>query len=140
MQAVVARLSVGDMIAVAAYAAGLPSGGPLLVGRARAYRDRGQLERSVALLDGALAARADDAELRLFRGRYRVEAGDCRGAAEDFARASGARPQDAVALASLGMARLCLGDAAGAAAALRRSLALDPDQPAVKAALQRITG
>jgi tetratricopeptide (TPR) repeat protein len=131
-------LDRADRLAVEAYGAGLPSGGPLLVGRARAYRERGQLARSVTLLDGALAVRSEDAELRLFRGRYRVEAGDCAGAADDFARASVARPRDAVALASLGMARLCLGDAAGGAAALRRSLALDPDQPAVKAALERL--
>jgi tetratricopeptide (TPR) repeat protein len=131
-------LERADRLAVDAFAAGLPSGGPLLVGRARVYRDSGRLERSVALLDGALAARPADAELRLFRGRYRVEAGDCRGAAEDFAAAGAARPADAVAQASLGMARLCLGDAAGAAAALRRSLALDPRQPAVKAALERL--
>ncbi len=131
-------LERADRLAVEAFAAGLPSGGPLLVGRARAYRDSGRLERSVALLDGALAARPAEAELRRFRGRYRVEAGDCRGGAEDFAAASAAHPQDAVAQASLGMARLCLGDAAGAAAALRRSLALDPHQPAVKAALERL--
>ena len=135
-----ADLERADRLAVAAFAAGLPSGGALLVGRARAYRDRGRPERSVALLGGALAARPDDAELRLFRGRYRVEAGDCRGAAEDFAAVTRARPRDAVAHASLGMARLCLGDTAGAAAALRRSLEVDPAQPAVRAALERLAG
>lgn len=131
-------LDRADRLAVESFAAGLPSGGPLLVGRARAYHDSGRLPRSVALLDGALAARPADAELRLFRGRYRVEAGDCRGAADDFASATSSRPDDSVAWASLGMARLCLGDGPGAATALRRSLAIDPEQPAVKGALERL--
>ncbi len=131
-------LERADRLAVEAYAAGLPAGGPLLVARARAYRDSGRLARSVALLDGALAARGDD-ELRLFRGRYRIESGDCRGAAADFAAVVAAQPDDAVAHASLGMAKLCLGDPAGAARALKRSLELDPDQPAVSAALLQLS-
>lgn len=131
-------LDRADRLAIESFAAGLPSGGPLLVGRARAYRDSGRLPRSVALLDGALAVKTGDAELRLFRGRYRVEAGDCHGAADDFASAAAARPDDSVAWASLGMARLCLGDGPGAATALRRSLAIDPEQPAVKGALERL--
>jgi tetratricopeptide (TPR) repeat protein len=134
-----ADLERADRLAVEAYAAGLPSGGPLLVARARTYRDSGRLPRSVALLDGALAARGEDGELRLFRGRYRIESGDCGGAAADFAAVTAVRPQDAVAHASLGMAKLCLGDEPGATRALRRSLELDPDQPAVSAALRQLT-
>lgn len=74
-------------------------------------------------------------ELLLQRGRYRLARHDCRGALDDF-RASGLH--DAIAFASIGTAEACLGDRAAAADALRRSLALDPNQPPVREFLKSL--
>lgn len=131
-------LDRADDLLVKAFAAGLPEGQRLLIGRAVAYQRSARLSRSVALLEGAVAARPEEPELRLFRGRYRIEAGNCRGAAEDFGEVTRRQPASPPAWASLGLAELCLGDAAGARRALERSLALDPDQPAVRAQLAQL--
>ncbi len=128
-------LERADRLAIQALAAGLPSGPALLVRRAAAYQRSGRVERSVRLLAAAVAARPDEVELRIFRGRYRIEAGDCAGAEEDFAAAAGRSPENAVIQASLGLARLCRGDRSGARRAFERSLALDGDQPEVEKAL-----
>ena len=75
----------------------------------------------------------------LFRGRYRVERGDCAGAVDDFRRAVRLSPENAGAFASMGLAQLCAGDAAGGRASFQRSLQLDPNQPKVRQYLQRRT-
>ena len=64
-----------------------------------------------------------------------MEAGDCRGALADFEAATRLSPTDPLAWGSSALARLCLGDRAGAARDLRRSLALDPNQPEVQRTL-----
>ena len=124
-----------DALLVRALAAGLPDGERQTVARAREYRQAGRLDACVRLLAAAVAARPDSAELRLFLGRYRVEAGDCAGARADFDAVIVRQPGNAVAYASRALARLCTGDRAGGEADLRRSLALDPDQPQVRRAL-----
>jgi Flp pilus assembly protein TadD len=111
-----------------------------VVARARAWRARGAGERGTALLDQALAAQPNDAMLRLWRGRYRLEVPDCPGALADFVQVAALVPEDPMVHASVGLARACLGDAAGAKAALARSLALDPDQPEVREFLVSLEG
>src|SRR5262249_35115257 len=102
------------------------------------YQRAGQADRSLKLVDAALQAQPRDAELWLFRGRYRVDGGDCRGAGEDFARAEQLAPRHAPAYASEGLARLCAGDRAGGVKAFTRSLELDPDQPKVREFLKSL--
>jgi Flp pilus assembly protein TadD len=87
----------------------------------------------------ASAARADEPELWLFLGRYEVGAGRCREAVQSFRKATALDSDDAAAHASLGLAQLCAGDPAGATASLERSLALEPDQPRVRAFLSKVS-
>jgi Tfp pilus assembly protein PilF len=127
-----------DALLVKAFAARAPETGRFLVERAIEYQREGSAARSLRLLDAALAQRADEPEAWLFRGRYRVEAGACRGAVEDFRHATALVPASAPAHASLGLAYLCLGDRAAARQSLARSLELDPNQPKVRDFLGRL--
>jgi Flp pilus assembly protein TadD len=127
-----------DELLLRALAHGLPDGTRLVVGRAIGYQRSGHADRSLALVTAALKAMPRELEFWLFRGRYRVEAGDCRGALADFEAAEGLAPNDAAAYASDGVASLCAGDRARAARRFERSLALDPNQPKVKEFLQSL--
>lgn len=127
-----------DDLLVRAFAHGLPEAPKYLIGRAIGYQRNGQIDRSVRLLNMALAARPDDPELLLFRGRYRVEQGDCASGLNDFRRATDLSPSNASAFASRGLAELCVGDRAAAQASLQRSLLLDPNQPKVRQYLQTV--
>jgi Flp pilus assembly protein TadD len=111
----------------------MPDGAKYVIGRAIAYQRNGDAARSLRLMDAAIAAAANDRnpELWLFRGRYRTERGDCRGAAADFDHATSLSPTNAAAYSASGVARLCLGDRAGARRAFERALQLDPAQPKV---------
>jgi tetratricopeptide (TPR) repeat protein len=126
-----------DALLVRAFANGLPEGTRFLIGRAIGYQRNGQIDRSISLLNAAAAAKPDEPDVWLFRGRYRVERGDCAGAVDDFRRAVRLAPQNAGAYASMGLAQLCAGDAAGGRASFRRSLQLDPNQSRVRQYLQR---
>lgn len=128
-------LDEADALLLRAFAAGSVEAKRHLITRAIAYQRSDRLPRTMRLLDGAVAAQPDEPEVRLFRGRFRVEAGDCRGALDDFVAALAREPRNPAAHASAGLARLCLGDRTGAREALLQSLRLDPDQPKVKAAL-----
>jgi Flp pilus assembly protein TadD len=125
-------LERSDALLVRALAGGVPDGAKLLIGRAIAYQRNGQTSRSLELMTAAVASNANDPELWLFRGRYRIEGGDCRGAAEDFDRALALAPGDAAAHSASGLSRLCLGDRSGARRAFERSLEIDPSQPKVR--------
>jgi Flp pilus assembly protein TadD len=125
-------LERSDDLLMRALAHGLPEGAKLVVGRAIAYQRSGQPDRSLKLVDAALRAQPREVELWLFRGRYRVEAHDCAGAASDFVKAEALSPESAPAYASEGVARMCAGDARGAGRAFTRSLELDPNQPKVR--------
>ena len=91
-------------------------------------------------MNSALAARPDDPELLLFRGRYRVESGDCRSGLNDFRRVTELAKTNAAAFASRGLAELCLGNQAAARESFRRSLELDPNQPKVQQYLRLRSG
>lgn len=93
--------------------------------------------RADALLDQALAIDADEPRWLLTRGRFRLERHDCRAALADFRRAAELTPDDPLAHASVGTAEACLGDEEAARAAFARSLALDPTQSGLRAALGR---
>jgi Flp pilus assembly protein TadD len=125
-------LERSDALLVRAVGGGVPDGSKLLIGRAIAYQRNGQPARSLKLMTAAVAASARDPELWLFRGRYRIESGDCRGAAEDFDHATALAPGNAAAHSASGLSRLCLGDRSGARRAFERSLEIDPSQPKVR--------
>lgn len=132
------QLDRADELLQRAFAGGLPDGNRYLIGRAIAYQRAGQTSRSLALIEGGLKAHPDDAELWLFRGRYRIEAGDCKGAGGDFVRATTLAPANPAAHASLGLARMCVGDRSGARLAFEQSLRLDPAQPKVRDFLAKV--
>jgi tetratricopeptide (TPR) repeat protein len=127
-----------DALLVQALVAGLPDGVERVLARVAADRRSGAAERGLALLDRTIAALPELPEPRLLRGRLRLERQDCPGALADFSVAATASPENALAWGSAALARLCLGDRAGAVRDLRRSLALDPDQPEIARALAQI--
>jgi tetratricopeptide (TPR) repeat protein len=124
-----------DRLLLAAIAAGLAEGEQQVAARARLHAQSARVQSGRRLLDAALAVRPEAAIARLARGRLRMEAAECRGAASDFLIATRLQSDDAVAFASLGLAYLCLEDLARARAALERSLALDPEQPEIRSGL-----
>jgi Flp pilus assembly protein TadD len=127
-----------DALLVRAYGNDLPEGPKLLIGRAMGYQRAGQRERSLKLINGALDAKPDEPELWLLRGRYRVDAGDCKAASMDFQRAETLAPNDPAAFAAEGAAQMCAGDRPAARKALTRALELNPDQPKVRAFLNTV--
>ncbi len=129
-------LDRADALLVRAFGSGLPEGRKYLIGRAIGYQRTGSVKRSLALLEQAVAAKPDDVELRLFRGRYRIEAEDCSGALDDFRAAIELAPQNAIPYASAGIAEMCLGRPADARRSFARSLAIDPNQPRLQAFLR----
>jgi len=132
------NLDRSDALLLRALANGMPDGGKFVVGRAMAYQRGGNPARSLLLMDAAVKANTRDSELWLFRGRYRVEQGDCRGAVADFDRALALAPDNAAAYASSGVAKMCAGDLAAARAAFERSLKLDPEQPKIRGYIQTL--
>src|SRR5437763_12907086 len=112
---------------------GLADAVKFAVARTIAHNRTGRAARSFALIDAAVAAMPNDAELRLFRGRYRMDRKDCAGALEDFRVAE--QSNNAFAFASAGLAQMCLCDSAAAHESFGRAHALDP-----KLALPQQTG
>jgi Tfp pilus assembly protein PilF len=130
-------LDKSDALLVRAFAHDLPEGRRYLIGRAIGYQRNGQVDRSVRLMNQAAAAKPDDPEVLLFRGRYLVEAGDCAAAVTDMRRATELAPDNAPAFASLGLAETCAGDRAAAQKSFKRSLEIDPNQPKLRQYLQK---
>ncbi len=121
-----------DALLVRAASNGLPEATKYTIERAIAYQRSGRGERSLHLLESAVSAKPNDAELHMFRGRYRVESKDCSGALDDFRAASTIKPADPVAHASAGLALLCLGRQTDAQSEFRQSLQIDPNQPMLR--------
>jgi Tfp pilus assembly protein PilF len=126
-------LDRSDVMMARAVGAGFADAPKATIERAIGYQRAGMGKRSLNLLELAVQAKPDDAELHMFRGRYRIEQRDCAGALQDFREAARIRPEDPISYASAGLASLCLGDPQAAAAAFRRSLELNPDQPRLRA-------
>ena len=129
-------LDRSDALLIRAFVAGLPEGRKFLIGRAIGYQRTGMEPRSLKLLEQAVAAKPDDLELRLFRGRYRIDAQDCSGALEDFRAAIDLEPRNPVPYASAGIAQICLGRDDEARRSFAQSLAIDPNQPKLQAFLR----
>jgi tetratricopeptide (TPR) repeat protein len=132
-----------DELLLLSLEAWLPERGVALAGRARRYAAAGERDRALGLLEEGLKRlgdRADAWQLWLLAGHLRLEGEQCAPALRQLERAATLAPQQAEAHAAVGVAQLCLGDAAAAAAALRRSLALDPDQPQVRQRLAELGG
>ncbi len=133
-------LDRSDALLVRAFGSGLPEGKKFLIGRAIGYQRAGRVDRSLKLLENALRLRPEEAEVWLFSGRYRVEKGDCAGGVSDIEKATRIDPRNAAAYNALGLAQLCAGNREAARSALRRSLELDPSQPAVRDYVKKLEG
>ena len=126
---------LSDRLLVEALSGGLAKGAELVVARAAERRNRGRLDRARDLLDAAVRALPESVELRLFRGRTRIEQGDCRGALADFAAAADSDASRPGSWAALATAHLCLGDRAAARRAFERAVALAPERAELQRAL-----
>lgn len=127
-----------DELLARALARGLPDGTKLVLGRAIARERAGEIARSLALLDRALARAPGEAELWLYRGRYRVQSGDCDNAVLDLARAAELAPGESDVFATAALAHLCAGNRPGAISALRRALELAPGDARLRALLAEL--
>src|SRR5204863_7571509 len=85
-----------DDLLIAALQNGLADGAKDVIQRSLAYKN----ERSLALLEKAVMVAPNDPELRIFRGRYRMDHHDCNGALADFIAAEASN--NALAFASAG--------------------------------------
>ena len=132
------ELDRSDRLLVRAVANDLPEGIQYLIGRAIGYSRNDQAGRAYALLESAVSVRPEEPELWLFRGRYRIDRGECSEALADFEQAIELDPDQASAHASAAAASVCLGDRPSAVSALRKALALDPDQPAIHQFLEQL--
>ncbi|MFN7964075.1 MAG: alkaline phosphatase family protein [Acidobacteriota bacterium] len=126
-----------DRLLLQALESGLSEGVPYVLARSATVRKLGDTARAAALLEGALQRAPESAPLYLYRARLRSEAQDCRGALDDALTAQRWAPGEATAYALAGVSRLCLGDQPGARREFARSLQLDPDQPKIRAILDR---
>jgi Flp pilus assembly protein TadD len=131
------ELERADELLLRSFANDLPDGRKYLIGRAIGYQRAGQPGRSLKLLEAAVAAKPEDAELRMFRGRYRIELRDCAGALDDFLAAERLQPANPVPFASAGIAEMCLGRSEAAQRSFAQSLRLDPNQPTLRRYLAR---
>lgn len=131
------ELDRADALLVRAFQNDLPEGRKFLIGRAIGYQRNGAVDRSLKLLEQAVAAKPDDVEIRVFRGRYRIEQQDCAGALADFEAAIRLNPDDPIPHASAGIAQVCLGHPDEAKRHFARSLAIDPNQPRLQAFLRQ---
>ena len=129
-------LDRADALLIEALRNGMADAVTFVITRSIAYEKQQRGDRSLHLLDGAVAVKSDEPELRMFRGRYRMDAHDCAGALDDFRAAQGGHPNDPLAYASAALAQMCLGDDSGARASIERSLQLDPNQPMLQKMLR----
>jgi Tfp pilus assembly protein PilF len=74
----------------------------------------------------------------LFRGRHRIDLGDCARAASDFTAAIRLEETRAGSWAALATAELCRGDKAASRRAFERALALAPERAEIRRALDAL--
>ncbi|HSY47362.1 MAG TPA: alkaline phosphatase family protein [Thermoanaerobaculia bacterium] len=122
-------LDRADALLVAALQNGLADAPRFVIVRSIAYQRSSREDRSLRLLEQAVAASPDDGELRMFRGRYRMDRQDCPGALDDFLAAERRQPGNALAFASAGLAQMCIGDSAAARESFAQAQRLDPKMP-----------
>ena len=90
-------------------------------------------EQALAIDPNYASAKINADHARLFRGRSRLEARDCGGALADF---RAIQTPTALSWTSIAAAEGCLGHEAEAVSAAKKSLQLDPNQPALRALLR----
>jgi Flp pilus assembly protein TadD len=98
-------------------------------------KSRAQL---VKFLRRSVDAFPENLRYRASLGKALFEARDCPGAQAIFRNLTARAPADTEALNLLALSSLCLGDVAGAREAFTRSLAVKPDQPPVRSALDEL--
>lgn len=113
-----------DTLLISAMQNGLGDATRYVIVRSITYQRSLRADRALRLIEQALAVSPNDAELRIFRGRYRLDRQDCRGALEDFL--VGEQSSNALAFASAGLAQMCLGDQAAARESFARARQIDP--------------
>jgi tetratricopeptide (TPR) repeat protein len=108
-----------------------------VVSWAREYAKSGRPAASASLLERASASFPDNEGIARERARFLHENKDCRGAAGALARFEGATrsPQT---LNELALYETCLQNRGRVEQLLTRSLAMDPNQPAVAHALEKV--
>ncbi|MFN3412683.1 MAG: alkaline phosphatase family protein [Thermoanaerobaculum sp.] len=99
------------------------------------YERLGLRERAATLANSAITLFPRDAMLRAAELRYLLELNRCAKAVERAREAVSAFPQDAAVLAFAGLSAACAGDTESAKTWMKRSLALNPNQPELKQAL-----
>lgn len=127
-----------DALLLDALGNGLGDGPRIVVAAAQAHQEAGDAARARRLIEGAADRLPGDPQLRLIRGRMRLEARQCALALEDFEAARRAAPRFALAHGLAGTALLCLGREREGRAALEKSLELDPSQARLREQLARM--
>jgi len=106
----------------------------LLLADQRKFDDALRAFASALVIDpNYVSAKTNADHAHLFRGRYRLEAHDCSGALDDFRAIA---TPTALSWASIAAAEGCLGHEADAVQAAKKSLALDPNQTALRALMR----
>jgi choline-sulfatase len=98
----------------------------------------GHSDEAIALFRKAIEVQPKNAENLLYLAGALASTGHPAEAVPYFERALAAGPRTTMALNGLALTRLALGDRPGAAAAFKESLLLDPKQPDVAGALQKL--
>jgi predicted AlkP superfamily phosphohydrolase/phosphomutase/Flp pilus assembly protein TadD len=111
--------------------------GPSVTGWAREYEKRGQESAAKSLLARAARDYPDNEAIARERALLLQRAGDCRAAAAALAPFE-SKTADAQTLNDLALIETCLADRAAVERLLARSLELNPNQPGVAQALERV--
>jgi len=111
--------------------------------RVASYGQRGEKDpklhaQLVRFLRKAVEAYPDNVRYRASLGKALFEAKDCAGAQAIFRDLSARNPRDTEALNLAALSSWCLGDLARAREGLERSLAIDPNQPAIRGGLAEL--
>ena len=104
------------------------------------YETNGMPERAITLLGEAVRRFHDNAPLAVRHVALLVQLGRCGEAQTAGREATGRFSGDAAVHAFYGLAAACAGDLRVARGAFERSLALDPNQPAIRQALDALSG